>query len=256
VFQPWIADAALLGEAFRSARPFPHLVIDDFLDRDAAAAVVAEFPDIGAMPKSRDYIFADKHELSSLARQGPASSALATALLGQEFQEFVSTVTGRALFIDPSFFGGGFHQGGDGSFLDMHVDFNIHPEHRDWLRVLNVLLYLNPDWSPDYGGELLIKSDPDEDALAIAPVFNRAVIMLTAENTFHGYRRMTLPPNVTRRSVAAYAYQLVVPGDVASRTTGWRPDDASAARRLIARHYSRVVVAKTRLFGSRTAKNR
>ena len=66
--------------------------------------------------------------------------------MSDEFAGIVGTITGRKLFVDPAFHGGGFHQGGDGSLLDTHVDFNIHPKHDDWLRVLNLLLYMNKDW--------------------------------------------------------------------------------------------------------------
>src|SRR5262249_56627219 len=103
--------------------------------------------------------------------------------------------------------GGGFHQGGDGSFLDTHVDFNIHPRHEDWLRVLNILLYLNKDWPPEYGGDLLVRRNPADEPRSIAPVFNRCVIMLTSDDTYHGYRKMTLPPGETRQAIAADAYE-------------------------------------------------
>ena len=128
------------------------LVIDDFLDIDTANGLLAEFPAPGAMPKSRDYMFGDKRELSSVAEQGPTSKAFYDALMGDEFQTFIRTLTGKDLFVDPAFHGGGFHQSGDGGFLDTHVDFNMHPLHTDWLRTLNVLLYLNKDWKPDTTG--------------------------------------------------------------------------------------------------------
>ena len=123
------------------------------------------------------------------------------------------TVTGRKLFVDPAFHGGGFHQGGDGSFLDTHVDFNIHPKHDDWLRVLNLLLYMNKDWPAYYFiGALLIRTDPKNEPRAILPLFNRAVFMLTSDNTFHGYRKMSLPPGRSRKSIAGYAYEMIEVG--------------------------------------------
>src|SRR5207302_6775883 len=128
------------------------------------------------------------------------------------------------LFVDPVFHGGGFHQGGDGSFLDMHTDFNIHPLHPDWLRMLNILIYLNRDWEEAWGGHLLIKARIDQEPVAIAPAFNRAVIMLTAAHTYHGYRRMALPAGVTRKSIATYAYREIEAGSLATRTTGWVPE--------------------------------
>ena len=125
----------------------------------------------------------------------------------------------------------------------MHVDFNIHPLHPDWLRTLNILLYLSPGWKDEWGGELLVKARPDDGPRVIAPTFNRAVIMLTDAHTYHGYRAMRLPAGVTRRSIATYAYRRVGDEQVVPRTTGWVPDDAGPLKRALARHYDTLVRA-------------
>jgi hypothetical protein len=177
-------------------------------------------------------------------------------MVSDAFKRFLTEATGFDVFVDPMFFGGGFHQGGDGSFLDMHVDFNLHPQHKTWLRTLNILIYFNKDWKDDYGGHLLVRNAPSAPTRSIAPLFNRAVIMLTDNRTYHGYRKMSLPPGVTRKSVATYAYQLVGEGEVDFRTTGWAPESAGLFKRLVARNYNGLVLLKNRWFGSSTAKNR
>jgi hypothetical protein len=138
----------------------------------------------------------------------------------------------------------------------MHVDFNVHPLHEDWLRTLNILLYLNPGWQETWGGHLLVKARPDDEPRAVAPLFNRAVVMLTDAHTYHGYRRMQLPEGVTRRSIAAYGYQRVADGAIAPRTTGWVPEHAGVVKRTLARHYGRLVHLKHQVSPSRTARNR
>lgn len=254
-FSPWLDRGAQLRDDFHGADPFPLVVIDDFLRHDLAVTVTGEFPALDAMPKSRDYMFADKHELSSIQTHGPGSAELYAGLLAPAFARFLHDLTGWDLFVDPEFHGGGFHQGGDGSYLDSHVDFNVHPLHPDWLRTLNILVYLNPDWTDDRGGHLLVKNRPDAEARAILPAFNRAVIMLTDAHTFHGYRKMSLPPGVTRKSIAAYAYQRV-DGPVKVRTTDWVPENAGLLKRLAARNYNTLAQVKNRLLGSGTARNR
>src|SRR5215213_947541 len=156
VSERWRKDPEGLLSAFRDAEPFPLLVLDDFLVPSFADELLAEFPSLEAMPRSRDYVFGKKHELSSVDAQGSAGPRLSELVLSDGFESFLRQATGFDVFVDPAFFGGGFHQGGDGSFLDMHVDFNVHPEHPDWLRTLNILLYLNRDWRPEWGGELLV----------------------------------------------------------------------------------------------------
>lgn len=256
VFNDWINDGDRLAEEFRQGDPFPLLVIDDFLDVQTADGLLAEFPKPDAMPKSRDYVFGDKHELSSVAEQGPTSRALYDALMGEQFRSFICALTGKDLFVDPAFHGGGFHQSANGGFLETHVDFNMHPLHDDWLRTLNILLYLNKDWRPEYDGRLLIKSAPDAEPRGIEPLFNRGLIMVTDDHTFHGFKKLTLPEGVTRKSIATYAYEKVEVGSVKARTTGWAPEEGSALKLRFARHYDTLVKVKTRFLGSATAKNR
>lgn len=252
----WLADAGDLKASFSAAQPFPLLVLDDFLAPDLAEGLVREFPDLEAMPRSRDYVFGNKRELSSVENGGPSSERFHVAVTSESFAAFLAQATGFDVFVDPSFFGGGYHQGADGSFLDFHVDFNVHPLHRDWLRRLNILLYLNPEWRPEWGGDLLVKSSLDGEVRAVSPRFNRAVIMLTDAHTFHGYRKMCLPPGVTRKSLATYAYERIPEGQVAARTTGWAPERAGVVKRALARNYNTLVQAKNRVLGSGTAKNR
>ncbi|HUQ64387.1 MAG TPA: 2OG-Fe(II) oxygenase [Acidimicrobiales bacterium] len=252
----WIEQAPQLRQSFQNAEPFPLLVLDDFLDPNLADTLLEEFPAIDQMPKSRDYVFGNKHELSSVEQQGSAGARFYQAMLSDQFQTFLQEATGFDVFVDPMFFGGGFHQGGDGSFLDMHVDFNLHPQHKTWFRTLNILLYLNKDWKDDYGGDLLVKNAPDAQTRSIAPLFNRSVIMLTDDHTYHGYRKMSLPDGVTRKSIATYAYRPVAEGEVDVRTTGWVPESAGPIKRVMARNYNSLVLLKNRWLGSRTAKNR
>jgi Rps23 Pro-64 3,4-dihydroxylase Tpa1-like proline 4-hydroxylase len=256
VFNAWIDQGNELAERFRTASPFPHLIIDDFLDEATAEGLLAEFPAPDAMPKSRDYVFGDKHELSSVAERGPTSRAFYDALMGDQFRDFIGRLTGKDLFVDPAFHGVGFHQSGDGWYLDTHVDFNMHPLHPDWLRTLNVLLYLNKDWKDEYDGRLLIKASKDDIPVAIQPLYNRGLIMVTDDHTYHGFKKMSLPPGVTRKSIATYAYQKVPVGSVTARTVGWAPEDSGALKNSLARHYNTLVRVKSKFFGSATARNR
>ena len=252
----WLARANALRPQFASASPFPHLVLDDFLSPDLAGRLHDDFPSISRMPKSRDYLFGNKHELSSIEHVGAAGREVYDCLMSVQFREFLVAATGRNVFIDPMFHGGGFHQSGNKGFLDFHVDFNVHPLHGDWLRTLNVLLYLNRDWRPEYGGYLMLKNAIAAEPIEIAPVFNRAVIMLTGDATYHAVSALSVPEGVTRKSLAAYAYEQITIGAVRSRTTGWAPQGAGLTKRLLARYYDRLVRIKTRFLGSGTAKNR
>jgi hypothetical protein len=244
---PWLDRLPALSDEFRNAEPFPLVMVDGFLDEPLADGLVEEFPSIDSMRRSNDYMFGDKRAEATLADAGPTCRKLYDLLVSDDFAAILTQITGRELFVDPSLHGGGFHQGGSGSFLDTHVDFNIHPRHCDWLRTLNILLYLNRDWPAEYGGELLVRRRPTDEPRSIAPLFNRCVIMLTSDDTYHGYRKMTLPPGVTRKSIAAYAYENIAAGSTPKRTTSWAPEDAGVGKRFLARYWSQGSAAKEKL---------
>jgi hypothetical protein len=101
------------------------------------------------------------------------------------------------------------HQTTAGGYLDVHADFNVHPRTK-LLRRLNVLLYLNPGWRDDYGGELeLWDRGMTRCVVRIAPLFNRCVVFTTSDESFHGHPHpLATPPGVTRKSLALYYYSL------------------------------------------------
>jgi hypothetical protein len=250
-----------LGTQFLSARPYEHIVIDNFCDTAALERLLVAMPDPadGKINLSRDYMFAkNKYEKSAIKELSPEFTALYEDLMSDRFQAFLRKVTGQQVFVDPDFHGGGVHQGGEGSYLDMHVDFNSHPLHRDWFRNLNILIYLNKDWQADYKGQLKLrhKDDPDSTKL-VEPLMNRCVIMFTRDYTVHGYDAINFPANTYRRSIAAYAYSMMEEESHQDhRTTVWFPEQGSATKKAIGRHWPTLVKIKNALFGSSTAKNK
>ncbi len=261
VFQSPIADRsaserARLVESFQSAPLVRHVAIDGFLEPDAAVALSESFPTTQSMPKSRDYVFSNKHELSTLDRHSDLSRQVHDALFDEAFTSFLSSLVDRPVFLDPEYVGGGFHVGGAGSFLDLHTDFNLHPVHTEWLRELNILIYLNPRWEDTWGGELKLTDDPARTGTKVQPRFNRAVIMESTDRSYHGYDKLRFPEGEVRQSVAAYAYSHVTDASVRRRTTNWVPNDAGTAKRVLARNWNRLVLTKNKFFGSGTLKNR
>ena len=66
----------------------------------------------------------------------------------------LETITGiPKLLADATFEGGGMHVTGPGGRLDVHVDFNYSHDIKQHRR-LNILVYLNPDWKEEWGGQI------------------------------------------------------------------------------------------------------
>jgi hypothetical protein len=95
-----------------------------------------------------------------------------------------------------------------------------------------------------------VRTDPKNEPRAILPLFNRAVFMLTSDNTFHGYRKMSLPAGRSRKSVAGYAYELIEEGTLKPRTTSWAPEEGGLVKKTLARHWTGLAAAKNKLSGS------
>lgn len=247
-------------KSFFSALPFEHVVIDNFCDPNSLSDALDKIPDAAEIKinKSNDFIFAkNKYEKSNFNELCEEFATLKEELLSSKFSKWVSYITNENIFIDPSFHGGGLHQGGIGSFLDMHSDFNFHPNNLSWFRNINILIYLNRDWKKEYGGELKLRDGRLEegDTTLIEPIFNRAVIMFTRGHTVHGYDPISFPKGTYRRSIAAYGYtQKNEEGRL--RTTLWVPEKGSAFKRVLGRHMHKLVKIKSLIFGSGTTKNK
>jgi hypothetical protein len=224
-----------LAHEYRDAQPFPHIVIDDFLEPELLRSLLADFP------ASENKAFFDRgqerlkfqyqpHEVSS----GLIRNVFAE-LNSQAFLGFLDELTGiNGLIPDPYFEGGGLHETKHGGHLGVHADFNVH-ERLGLERRLNLLIYLNEDWHDEYGGQLeLWNKDMSDCAVRVKPVFGRAVIFNTDLDSFHGHPDpLNCPPDRSRRSIATYYYSAAEEGIglLPRRTTNFRPRPGSEDKR-------------------------
>jgi len=194
---------------YASAKPFPHVVFDDFFDPQVLDQVIAEFPRPDQIKWQR---FNNEREVklasATEASFGPATRLLLYHLNSITFLEFLSAVTGIPNLIpDPSFDGGGLHQIERGGKLGVHVDFNKHGAF-NLDRRLNVLVYLNKDWNEEYGGHLeLWEPKATTCEKRVAPLFNRMMVFGTTDFTYHGHPHpLGCPKGTTRKSLALYYF--------------------------------------------------
>ena len=199
------------AHAFRDADPYPHLVMDDFLLRSHAEQLHRVFPGPDD-PLAWDRFGAQGYEVklgSSDERAFPAALRGAIHDFNSgPFVRFLEALTGiEHLLPDPHLRGGGIHLSRAGDHLGIHADFNWHDGLQAHRR-LNLLLYLNPDWQPGFGGELeLWDTTGTQLCRRVEPVFNRAVLFTTRSDTFHGHPTpWAAPVGIHRRSIAMYYY--------------------------------------------------
>jgi hypothetical protein len=204
---------------YRQADPFPHAVIDDLLPPELLQTAVDAFPGPGDLSWI-EYDRADEVKLAfPAAEKLPAPLRDVLYFMNSAVMlEFLQTLTGiEGLLPDPHFVGGGLHQIEPGGYLGVHADFNKY-ERFDLDRRLNLLLYLNQDWSEEYGGHLELWDRTMTNCVQrVLPVFNRCVVFSTTDYSYHGHPvPLTCPPDRTRRSLATYYYTNGRPADEAS----------------------------------------
>lgn len=237
------------------AKPFSHLVIDNFCDPEKINALYNKIPELNN--KSRDYLFAkNKFEKANYRELGIEFDELYTELTSTRMNAFLSFIANEEVIVDPDNHGGGLHQGKKNSFLDMHLDFNYHPLKRGWFRNMNLLLYLNKDWKPEYKGHLKLLDRRTGEQKDVEVPFNRMIIQQTRAYTLHGYEQTNFPENRYRTSVATYAYTIHKEMIEIPRTTDWFVKKDQPIKKMIASVYGPAVKVKNILFGSGTAKNK
>lgn len=209
---------SLLSEDYAQAQPFPHAVIDNIFPTAFTQRLLDHFPQD---PKTHDKVYekgyggTHKRQISPYDCDETMRAAFALFNSAPMLQ-FIEALTGmKGLLSDPYFAGGGLHETSAGGLLGIHADFQVNESLQLYRRV-NMLVYLNQDWKPEYGGNLeLWDRQMQARQQTVAPLFNRCVIFNTDADSFHGHPDpLTTPEGVARRSIALYYYQaLPIPNE-------------------------------------------
>jgi Rps23 Pro-64 3,4-dihydroxylase Tpa1-like proline 4-hydroxylase len=207
------------SQEYRDNQPYPHIGIDDFFDDNLIRELVADYPSASYHAWKRasfdpqyeeEKLSLDQIEHLPLSIQG-VINALGSPL----FLAFLERLTGiEGLIPDPYLSGGGLHMLPRGGRLGIHADFNVHRKLK-LDRRLNLLLYLNYNWKPEWGGEIeLWDREVKTRVKSYSPIANRIVIFSTTDAAFHGHPNpLECPRGTYRRSIALYYYTNGRPAD-------------------------------------------
>ena len=242
-----------LASQYRLADPFPHVVLENFLEVDVDQ-VLGAFPDLdwaGWTDVASHSEAAARHQpgkrtCHDIERIPPLFQQMIYELSTPRFLRALSELVDIPnLLPDPFLEGGGIQCTTPGGKLVPHTDFHYPPVLKLFRRV-NVLLFLNPDWKPGDGGELdLFALGDDTPRVTVAPQFGTSVIFTTDNRSVHGVESIAETAN-PRRSIALYYYTVeeaeVFSGD---RGTYWYEPFESIA--------DQGVASKGRIFVMRSA---
>jgi Rps23 Pro-64 3,4-dihydroxylase Tpa1-like proline 4-hydroxylase len=209
-------DTNAIRSSYRSAKPFPFFVIENFLEEDFAHEVANAYPsysDASRVGFQFDALNEKlKIQITDQRRFPEPVKRLSDALASPRFLQQLESITGTPrLLADPELHGGGMHLTNSSGRLDVHVDFNILP-HTSWHRRLNILVYLNREWNEEWGGRIeLWDKEVRKCCQSFLPIFNRCVVFETSSISYHGVTPVRCPPGHARRSFAAYYYTQEAP---------------------------------------------
>ncbi len=199
---------------YNNAQPFPHLIIENFLNNEIANRISHLFPNYDEQYLHGYSNAIEEKKVTNDWNKFPKDIySTFLYLCSESFTSLLRILTGSAsLQADLGLHGGGIHMHKRGGKLNTHLDYSIHPKVK-LQRKLNILIYLTPSWKKEWGGELCFfensnKKTPGKLLEKIEPIFNRAVIFDVTKNSWHGLPHpINCPINVSRNSLALYYLQ-------------------------------------------------
>jgi len=188
--------------------PYPHIIIDNFLEEKLCKDLEMSFP-----KHKEDFWLKYNNPVEKKLLYNKLDNIMPerikdTLLLLNDswFLKKLEVLTNIGnLVSDPKLHGGGMHCTKRMGKLDVHIDYSLHPELKLERRI-NLILYLNSDWDESYGGDLeLWNKDMSQCVKSIEPKFNRAVIFNTTDISYHGHPSpLMCPEDKCRKSLAWY----------------------------------------------------
>lgn len=218
-------------KSYHDRLPYPNIVIDQFLVPDAAHLVHDHFPSVTDKIWTHYLHYNEKkHGLTQRDHFPVPVKKLVDEMSQPDFIKWLEQLTGiDNLIPDPELEGSGLHQTLTGGFLNIHSDFTSHPKKANWRRRVNVLIYFNQGWQPEWAGDLeLWNKDMSQCVQKISPDFNRAVIFSTQKDTYHGSPHpLSCTEENSRKSLAMYYYTISTDFEKHTTTYKARPNEQS-----------------------------
>ena len=201
----------LYNQSFQTAKPFKHVLIDGFWKTEIAEELLKDFPNFDPQKAINEMgEVGGKAVYENLSEISSNYASIAKYISSEEFLEIISKITAiENLIHDDSFYGGGTHENLNGQELDPHIDFNFD-ERTGLHRRFNLIIFLNKEWDPSWGGSIELHSNPREPEVneikSFSPIFNRCVLFETNEYSWHGFPKIQLPEEKQHLSRNLYQF--------------------------------------------------
>lgn len=189
------AERDSIARQWNASGPINHFIVDDLLPPDWAHQIRGAFPPESGMTLKRS-LRELKYVAAQMNRYDPLLEESIYAFQAREIVAFIQELTGlKALEPDERLYAGGISLMAPGHFLNPHVD-NSHDKYRERYRVLNLLYYVSPGWSEAQGCNLeLWPQGPRDKPVTLVSRFNRLIVMITHQGSWHSVSRNTSEQN-------------------------------------------------------------
>lgn len=193
---------------FRIAKPFPHIILDNFLDESFFKNLNVENI---RNDKEKGLLFNTEIETNKWTSKNvelnESISKIVNELYTDNFiknlrklsgiKDLFSTNVGNTALAN-------YHEMYESGFLGTHVDHSSEPD-TGLPHVLNIILYLSKKWDVTWGGSTMFANKNGTKIEKIIDYIpNRAVIFLHTPFTFHGVTK--IQNNLTKRSTIYVDY--------------------------------------------------
>ena len=193
---------------FKSAKPFPHVILDNFLDESFFKNLNVDKIKIN---KQKGLLFNTEIETNKWTSKNvelnEGISKIVNELYTTDFinnlsklskiKDLFSTNVGNTALAN-------YHEMYESGFLGTHVDHSSEPN-TGLPHVLNIILYLSKNWETSWGGSTMFANkNGSKIEKTIDYIPNRAVIFLHTPFTFHGVTK--IQNNLTKRSTIYVDY--------------------------------------------------
>ncbi len=209
MYGSWINNINNYKNEYKKAKPFEHIIINDFFSLDYINKIYENYPKID----NNWYYYNNPIEHKYLLNKFDYNNEIKEMyekLNSNEFINLLKQITDiNDLEKDEYLHGAGLHAYPNNGKLDIHLDYNIHPITGKERRI-NLIIYMNKDWKEEYGGNLeLYDEERKENKIKLCPKFNTAIIFRTSDISYHGLPKpIRCPEGEYRKSIAIYYVSL------------------------------------------------
>lgn len=211
IFGDWVNDIPKLNKIFKNNNPFPHVIIENFLDKDFIEKINVEFPNNYDNWHMYNNPLEVKYAYDDISNFPENIKLLFKTLESKETIELISQISSiNSLEADPTLHGCGLHAHPKNGRLFVHLDYEKHPQLKNKERRINIILYLSKNWKPEWNGATELWDDKQMVKKSEVK-FNNALIFQTNDISWHGIpKKINCPENEFRKSIAYYYLSPIV----------------------------------------------